>query len=164
MRTEPKIQANSYQIREAIKDILSVKYPKIKVFNFRKTPFQVEDLPLINIVSPSQSYLRSPDGGNYTRTTKVELQIIATGSANETSDGYDDTLDQLLEEIQEKIFFIFLNDMETLNKTIFSLVLTDVEDIPDNSTEKFLIRRHIKFDAITHDGTRLKTQLPPNQQ
>lgn len=156
MRTQPKIQASSNQIRSKIVEILTLKKPELKVFNFKKTPFQTEDLPLINVVSPNQLFLRSPDGGNYTRTTKVELQIIAIGEESE--------LDTIVDDIQNEILDVFMNDMETLNKTIFNLILTDVKDIPSNDTERFIMRRHVKFDAITHDGTRLKTQLPPNLQ
>jgi hypothetical protein len=159
-RVAPYFQTTTYAIVDFIATTINSAIPTLNVYRSKKNPFQIENLPAINVIAPSSQAQVAPDGGNYNRSRRVIIEIILSGQTPEETDGYDETIDAKADELENQILNLFLNDIETLGKRVHMFNFMGHNDVYE-SAEFHIIRRQLMFDAITKDGTRSKTALPP---
>lgn len=89
-------------IRNAIKTLLddTTIVAAGKVFTTRSTSFEADSLPVLNILQGPESASRPELAGEHLmRTSIVDVEIVAKGSATEI----DVTLDELAEEVEAKM-------------------------------------------------------------
>lgn len=165
-RPEPVIQATNLEIIKRIHSRLAGKISEVgnRIFEYKILPVRPDQLPCLNITATAEDSVISSDRGNYTNTKTVNIWIFAKGPSEEEVGGYEDSVGGRLDKIMEVIKDEFLNCWETLGPDftmegtkqgiVYYMSYLGYQDFGDASSEDIIVRRQMKFDIVTHDGTR----------
>lgn len=144
-----------------------------RVFVMRVIPFEISELPAINIFLGEQKLTRQDNYGSYERIREVYIQLAVKGldDSEDSGTNYDDKLKlyQEVSDFKDELYSEFYSEMEMLRsgKNVYDepndpLVMSFqlISEKPDisNAGEDIVYSQVIKFNAQTKEKPRDNTK------